>query len=329
LVQPLQDRGYRVVYLTDHADRASKRYPDWNAYAAYVTAATAGNPAIRFYPGNEFTVADGAGKAQGDVVAYGISSYRGLENLQHSPQAGIDGVLRNNPGGPSSASIAHPYRIPKWADWSVTRYRGYELMSGRAMIGFCDSAPAPDRWRVELQEQTTTAWFASARAGSDWHQTIFDVEHPGYVTWLNTGGWDAKAAVDDAIYAGRTVASRKGSLGYMTLVSATGAAGVGDRLTGVPAGSPVEIEITFKPIASARYFVEVCTDDKARRVFASGAVWCEARQSYILRGTFAAAGGSHYYYLFIHTSGDRSEDEYVYSSPIFVCSAGGRQEIGR
>lgn len=318
LVRPLRNLGFRIVYFTDHVDRAAKRFRAWEDYAAYITGATAAERDIRFYPGNEFTVVDDAGRPQGDMVAYGIAGYCGLENRRHSPQEAIDDVLANNPSGPSSPTIPHPFGAPAWADWDVARYRGYEVMGGCDRAVYSDCGPAPDRWRAELLKQTETAWFASARAGGDWHQSILDPDHPGYVTWINTGRWFSKPDVDAALYGGRTVASRKGSLAYMSMACGTELAGIGGRLAGLPAGAPVHLRITFKPVASCSYSITVYRDDKAEAVFERGEAPYEALQTYVLTGSFAAAAGSHYYYLFVRSHGDVTGEEYVYASPVFV-----------
>lgn len=165
-----------------------------------------------------------------------------------------------------------------------------------------------------LSSTFSYGYFASARTGSDWHAKVGDPNHPGYVTWLRTSNWSTKSSVDSALYAGATVASRKGGLAYMSLTRGSTLGQVGDRLTGIPANATFQLQITFKPLESGTYTIKVYRNNKQEEVFtytasfSAGGTYNPAGSSYYFR----FPGGSNYYYLSI------SGPDYIYSSPIFV-----------
>jgi hypothetical protein len=255
---------------------------------------------------------------QEDLLAYGINSLVGLDNKTHRPQTGIDNVIGNNPAGPSSAAIAHPYSafVP-WRDWSVLRYRGLELMAA-GQGNFGDTTNPMTKWREELSRLLpntfAAGYFASARTGSDWHAEPVDKTHPGYVTWVGTSNWRGKSSVDNALHAGKTIASQKGGLAHMSLTRGSTVGQVGDRLAGIPANATFQLQITFKPVESGIYTIKVYRNNKQEEVFTytgsfnAGGTFNPAGNSYYFR----FPGGSNYYYLSI------SGPDFIYTSPIFV-----------
>lgn len=308
--------GYRILYITDHTDLIPEKAGSWANYSSTITSLS--DTSIALYPGAEFTIVDASYNPAGDILAYGINSLTGLTNKVYYAQTGINNVLSNNPSGPSSPSIAHPYGSPSWQDWTVTRYRGLELMSG-LQTNFSDTADPMTRWKSELSRLLNSTfsdpehYFASARAGSDWHASVLDPAHPGYVAWVRTGGqWSSKSAVDSALYSGYTIASRKGGLAYMTLTYSGVSHSVGERFTGVPVGSMLSLSIVFKPVESGTYSVYVRDDTGINRFSYTGS-FSGGGTYYPASGyNFTFDGGQHCYYLYL------AGPDYIYSSPIFV-----------
>jgi hypothetical protein len=308
----LQDMGYKIAYVTDHTDLIG----NWANYANSVGSASTSY--IKLYPGAEMTVRDFEDLYQeADLLAYGVNSLTGLDNGVYAPQVGVDNVLSNNTSGPSSPAIAHPCGLIDWPEspdnwWDVEGYRGWELMSG-TQASFSDTASPMVRWRGELDRLLSDTfaygYFASVRTGSDLHAGT----HRGYVTYIRTSNWTSKSSVDSTLYNGRTVASRKGGLAYMSLKYGATTKQVGERLTGVPANGTLYLNITFKPVESGTYTIKVYRDNKAAAVFTytgsyTGGSTYNPASSY----AFTFPGGSHYYYLYIYST------DYIYSSPIFV-----------
>jgi hypothetical protein len=314
IASTLQDMGYKIAYVTDHTDLIG----NWTNYASAIGAASTSY--IKLYPGAEMTVRDFQSlERMGDLLAYGVSSLTGLDNKLYLPQVGIDNILNSNPSGPSSPAIAHPSGVPAWPEptyyrWDVAKYRGWELMSG-TQVSFSDSASPMVRWRNELtrllSDTFTYGYFASARTGSDIHGT----SHPGYVTYIRTSSWTSKSSVDTTLYNGKTVASRKGGLAYMSLKFGATTKQVGERLTGVPANGVLYLNITFKPVESGSYTIKVYRDNKVQTVFSTAGSYAAGSTYYPASNyTFTFPGGSHYYYLYVYST------DYIYSSPIFVAS---------
>lgn len=307
-----KDMGYRIVYVTDHSDQILASAGSWRKYAEAISSQS--DSCVALYPGAEVTVGRWYGRdfrVEGDILAYGTSSLQGLDNRKHPAQTAIDNVLGNNPGGPSSPGVAHPTRYPQWTCREAVGFRGWEIMSG-IQANFSDTAFPMVRWRSELSRLLgvtfTDGQFPGVRTGSDWHgSTAFSA----FVTWIRTGDWGSKSAVDGALYHGRTVASRRGGLAYMSFTCRHLTAQVGDVLRGVPAGASVGVSVTLKPVEAGTYTVEVWEDDRARCVFTwAGA--CRAGKPYSLFGSFIFPGDRHYYYLYVHGP------DHIYSSPIFL-----------
>lgn len=315
--------GYRVAYITDHSDGIAA--DGWAAYASNVSGASI-TGVISLYPGAEVEVGtftyDEFGNpifhGAGHSLAYGVASLTGLTNRLYTPQGEIDQVLNNNTSGPSSPAIAHPYNLVyTWTDWTVLRYRGMELMAD-LQTNFADTASPMVKWRAELTRLLantfTYGYFASARTGGDFHGDVADTV-PTYVTWLRTGSWSSKSSVDSAIYNGRTVASRMGGLGYMTIGYNTTTKYVGDRLTGVPTGATLKLSIVFKPVQTGTYTIKVWRNNKQTEIFTYTAAYSGGYTYYPCTNyTFTFPGGSNYYSLYI------SGPDYIYASPIFVKS---------
>ena len=309
-----RDMGYKIAYITDHTDLIG----NWVNYCDSITSSSTAY--IKLYPGAEMTVRDYCDMEQmGDLLAYGVSSLTGLENKQYFPQDGVDNVLDNNPSGPSSSAIAHPCGLPGWplspdAYWDVEGYRGWELMAG-TQTSFSASAQPMVWWRDELtrllSDTFANGYFASARTGSDLHGS----SHPGYVTYIRTSNWTSKSSVDSTLYNGKTVASRKGGLAYMSLKFGVTTKQVGERLTGVPVNGVLYLNITLKPVVSGSYTTKVYRDDNAEAVFSTTGSYTAGGTYYPASNyTFTFPGGSHYYYLYVYST------DYIYSSPIFVKS---------
>lgn len=315
----LRDSGYKIGYITDHSDGVAAK--GWSAYTAAANSASIAG-VLKLYPGVEITVGTGYPfVANGDVLAYGVSSLVGLENQIYAPQTEIDNVLNNNTAGPSSPGIAHPTGSPNWGDWTVLRYRGFELMSGALQASFADTASPMVRWRSELTRLLantfTYGYFASARTGSDYHAEFLE-PHRGYVTWIRTANWGIKGSVDSALSDGQTVASQKDSLAYMRMDYGATIAQVGGKLTGVPLNSTLQVRVAIKPIETGTYTIRIYRDNNAQLIYTStqsytaGNTYNPFAPSTYLNYTFP--GGSHYYFLYI------SGPDYIYTSPIFVKS---------
>ncbi len=307
-----QAAGYRIAYVTDHTDGIAVK--TWTEYSKDVKAATKAG-IISLYPGAEVTVGtwtfDELGNpiftSAGDCLAYGVASLTGLTNKYYTPQGEIDQVLANNPSGPSSPAIAHPYNFfYPWTDWTVVRYRGMELMAS-GQTNFADTASPMVKWRAELTRLLTNTftygYFASARTGGDFHGTATDTI-PTYVTWLRTSSWSTQSSVDSAIYNGRTVASRYGGLGYMTISYNTTTGYVGDRLTGIPTNATLKLSIVFKPVQTGTYTIKVWRNNKQTEVFSySGSYTGGSTYNPCTNYSFIFPGGSNYYYLYISGPG--------------------------
>jgi hypothetical protein len=310
-----KNKGYKILYMTDHSNMLQKK--GWSNYTKAVFEATPDDSkGIKLYSGTELTVKyknpDNEDVQYGDLLAYGIKDLTGLENKVHTPQIGINNILANNPGV-SSPAIAHPYRITfSRLDWLVSKYRGFEVISG-IQANFSDSASPVIKWRSELTRLLSDTfkhgYFASARTAGDYHargETVKD-----YVTYLGTTSWSKKSSVDLSLYNGKTIASRYGSLGYFELTHDRTTIEIGDRLTGVAAGETLILDLTFKPIKTGEYVITIYQDDKQEKVYATSKSYT-AGDIFTSRTESTFPGGQHYYFLYV------SGSDYVYSSPIFV-----------
>lgn len=337
VVKMLAARGYRIVYFTDHTDLMAKRWAEYKKACYRASALRRPGGDIVALPGAEFStgrmrsissVSDPGQEAgfrawekQGDLLAYGIKDVQGLENDTFSPQEGIDNINLNLPGV-SSAAIAHPYGDPAWKDWKVVGYRGVEIMSGVLQRDFGLNSRPVRRWRLEISRQLKDSigqgYIPSPRAGSDYHGRWFDPGHAGYVTYIYLGPeweglpyWRRKASVDSALRQGKTVASYKGSLAFLTVNGQV----PGTVLLGIDPKTPLALEIQIVAALKGRFVLEVYQD--WRLLFR----WCtclSAGASYHRSREWHYPGGDHYYWL------AASGDDYVYSSPIYASSSAAR-----
>ncbi|MHB1420076.1 MAG: PHP domain-containing protein [Bacillota bacterium] len=319
-----KNMGYKAIYITDHLDKL----PDWTIYRKSIADA-ANQSGISVFPGTEIAV--GVSKEKGHLLAYGIVNLTGLENQPHEPQQCINNVLRNS--GQSSSAIAHPDSMPSWTDWTVTKYSGFELMSGKLQIFFDEKTRPVVRWRSELMrllsETFGQIWRPSARAGDDWHSgQWYDPNPVGYVTYLMTSGSTNKSAIDSALLRGKSVASKHGSLAYFRFKWKGKTVSTGEALKGVPAGSIINTDITFKPLISGKYTINIYRDDLIKfnstpkssllcRWISRGVVYKRSgiynnKSTYNFSANIFAPFGRHYYYLYI------SGEDHIYSTPIFL-----------
>jgi hypothetical protein len=316
----IRTMGYQVLYFTDHCDLT---YGDWVPYSSELAALCDSN--IKLYPGAEMTVVetvldpDGEWRTytRGDLLAHGIKDLTDILNRYWNPQTGINKINSNDPGK-SSASIAHPYGNPSWTGGEVNNYRGYEIMSG-LQLSFDENCNPVTKWKSELTRTMSSAFsgtgFPSPRTGSDWHQSIVDPVHPGYVTWIGTSQWGNKTEVDRALYNGYTIASRKGGLGYFTLSNGSTSKSVGQTWSGVPTGSTLTINVTFKPAEAGTYSIKVYQYNSATNTTStafSHTAPFSAGGTHQFSKDVSFPGSSNYYYLYI------SGPDYIYSSPIYV-----------
>ncbi|MCR4432232.1 MAG: hypothetical protein NUV45_14605 [Tepidanaerobacteraceae bacterium] len=308
-----KNKGYKILYMTDHIDNANSSAERWNEYQK---VSELSDSSIAIYPGTEMTVnyrRKSGELIHSDILAYGIKGPEGLKNRVYDTQKGIDNILANNPGI-SSPAIAHPfYFITPWEDWNSKRYRGFEIMSG-FQCSFSDEANPMVRWRKELSrlldETFASGCFASARAGGDYHGFPLRMAID-FVTYIGTSKWNNKYSVDDALYKGRTVASRYGGLAYFTLTHGKTKKEVGDIFTGVARGAAINFAIAFKPVKSGEYFIGLYRDDRAELVYSASSS-CSAGTAYDMKGSFQFPGGKHFYWLYV------SGPDYIYSSPVFI-----------
>lgn len=306
----LTSQGFKIAYFTDHVDKVVGGV-GWNQYCTDISALS--DSSFAAFAGLEETLLNDAG----DLLCYGISSTVGIQNKTYGAVEAITNVYRNNPSGYSSPAIAHPYGIPSWQDWTCQPYSGYELISGSLQI-YYDAATAPaTRWVSELRRvysyisDYSKPPFPSARTGSDWHEHAWEPAHPSYVTWINTSNWQSKVSVDNALCAGKTVASAFGSLAYFTLSYSGRTAAIGDILSKVPASSSVSAAITIKPIANGQYTIQIRKDDNTTPLYNS-TMQLLANSTTTLLPTFTSESGTHSYFVYI------SGADWVYTSPIFI-----------
>lgn len=325
VVKLLAARGYRIAYFTDHTDLMGPRWAEYKQACYRASSGRSSGSDIIALPGAEFSTGRSEGsqawEKQGDLLAYGIKDVKGLDNNTFSPQQGIDHVNSNCPGL-SSAAIAHPYGDPAWKDWNAVGYRGIEIMSGVLQRDFGLEARPVRRWRLEVTRQLKDSiWrggIPSPRAGSDYHGRWFDPWHAGYVTYLYLGPeWEGlpylrrQAAVNSALYQGRTVASRHGSLAFLTINGQV----PGAILLGVERKTPLALEIHLQAALKGQFRLRVYQDWRLKfwwRAYLNAGAGCHQRREWRF------PGGDHYYWLAV------SGDDFVYSAPIYVSSSAAR-----
>lgn len=313
LMQIYKNKGYKVLYITDHTDSILNIEGGWDTYK---NIANLSNENIAVYPGTEMTVYHKNKKGRkvySDILAYGICDLKDMKNNIYTTQEGIENILKNNPGL-SSCAIAHPYHILyPWKDWSVKRYGGIELIAGY-QTNFFKSQNLMTRWQNEVKrllgETFKYGYFPSVRAGGDYHcrpiKMMFD-----FVTYIKTPRWDKKYCVDRTIYLGKTVASYYGGLTYFKLKFGNLKAEVGDIIRDVPKGSLLRFIIVFKPIKTGKYIISLNCGSKAKPIYHIRDYFIQGK-TYLLDGYFKFPGKKQFYYLYINGK------DIIITSPIFM-----------
>lgn len=137
------------------------------------------------------------------------------QNKYYTPQNLINAINSHN-SPYSYAVIAHPYRGVKWQNWSVTGFRAMELLSYERTA----SSSTISKWvsilKANLSNTITGKGFVVGVGNSDHHfWQLIDYGR----TWIYTTNYSPtnRAAVWDAIKAGRASATGDGNLGLFTI----------------------------------------------------------------------------------------------------------------
>lgn len=313
LMQIYKNKGYKVLYITDHTDSILNIEGGWDTYK---NIANLSNENIAVYPGTEMTVYHKNRKGQkvySDILAYGICDLKDIKNNIYTTQKGIENILKNNPGL-SSCAIAHPYHIfYPWKDWNVKRYGGIELIAGY-QTNFLKSQDLITRWQNEikrlLRETFKYGYFPSVRAGGDYHcrpiNMMFD-----FVTYIKTPRWDEKYYVDRMLYLGKTIVSYYGGLAYFKLKFENLKAEVGDIIRDVPKGSLLHFIIVFKPIKTGKYTISLNCGSKIKLLYYTRDYFIQGK-TYILDGYFKFPGKKQFYFLYIKGR------DCIITSPVYI-----------
>lgn len=312
-----EPKGYKILYITDHVNSVQER-TTWGEYSQEISDYSTSS--IGLCPGTEVTTNTWdpieARYVPTDITAYGIKNLNGIVNYGYALQQQI-GYVNSNNSRVSSSSIAHPYGLTAWLSENIYPYdySGFELM-GALQVSYGDTASPMVRWRSELLRLKLNTfdsgtYMASARAGGDWHAKFYEPSPPDYVTFVRTPYWYDKPSVDSALRNGRTVASAFGGLAYMTIRNGANTYYVGDKISGVATGANLNFGITFRPVISGNYAIQIYRDNKAQ-LLQSYSVYLTAGVPYTPSFQHSFPGSSHYY--FVQVSGE----DYVYASPIFI-----------
>jgi hypothetical protein len=180
-------------------------------------------------------------------------------NMTFSPQGLIDEV--NNHDYPNSfAILAHPYGSPKWPDWSVSRFRGMELMSNEHTA----KAKTINKWFEQLRNGMADTFegkgFVVGLANTDAHNSM-DPGDAGF-TWLHIGNYSNsnRGAVWNAIKKGRASASGMKDLGVFSINGAL----QGSVVKVVESGT-LDFKLIQQPV-SGRKCTEITIRDKDNKV---------------------------------------------------------------
>ncbi len=311
----MQERGYRFIYLSDGHHTKKLLDDDWQEYSREVLKNS--GEKISLFPGVE-TAAGTPGDEKGHLLVFGTNrSIAGLEENSRGPQEMVDAARGKEPSAPSFPAISHPLGIYRWKDFSVFGHRGMEVMSGPVQLSFGLAGGPSWLWRKEILRHQDRALargdFPSPLTGTDWHGYWFEPLR-GYVTWTRlTANWDEldypgrKKAVDQSLFAGRVVASRRGSLGFFRLEGRE----VGSLLRKVPAGARLSLQVEFQPASRGPTHVYVMRGNLEEILFRRGGFFLPGQ---ILRwqDTLTFPGGRQFYWLYAAGA------DYLYSSPVFV-----------
>ena len=277
-------------------------------------------------------------------------------DLSHGPQFVIDMLNENSqPVHRSSASIAHPSSLfydwpwlghvidpatglPNAANRITHRYRGMELMSG-AQTNFSLTSPPMRKWRAENRWLVhsaagrpvfTQGWFPSVRTGSDLDpfnssKYYTHVLLPVTDAWWNSNAtpWhERRRVVGNAVRAGRTIASLRGSLGFVAINGVR----PGAIRTGQAVNSILNMELHLTPSVNGTAQVRLFQGDRAdgnmsllpTPIFSEDiSVTAGTQVTRTFTRTFP--GGDQYYWLFVDIVGAGTNDV-IYTTPIFISS---------
>jgi hypothetical protein len=309
-----------------------------NTWSCYVTNTQRVSvpTGISFFPGMELSAAavrppDGvrAADGEGHALGYGITSFpmrrwcpQQLSELQvfdltHGPQAVIDELNENTntaqPVHRSLASIAHPASNWTWPldrfryDWPwlghlnpndltrvTTHFRGMELMSG-AQTNFSLTS-----YYTHILLHVTDAWWNSN--ATPWHER--------------------RRVVDNALRAGRTIASLCGSFGFVAINGVR----PGAIRTGQAVNSVLNMELHLTPSVNGTAQVRLFQGDRADGNMSLAPTPIFSENIPVTAGTMVTRtftrtfpGGDQYYWLFVDIAGTGTNDV-IYTTPIFISS---------
>ncbi|MGQ9533165.1 MAG: hypothetical protein ACUVTQ_10270 [Desulfotomaculales bacterium] len=303
---------YEFMYLTEHSDLITGEFQDY-----YNDCINNSDSSFSFFPGVEVTA--GQVIAMGDALGYGVCDLVGLENMTYSCQELIDNINNNYPGR-SSSGIAHPYGSPRWGDWNVVRYFGYELMSGlQSNFGYYSQEIS--KWREELvrclNDTFNYGYRPSARTGMDYHTGPLYVCYHTWVylpsDWKSRTYDSRKYYLDQALRQGKTSVSKRGSLAVFSVNNYP----IGTVLKNVSSGTNLHFYIWFCPTISGTYRLKLVRDDgnENSEIIDLGSYYLNALQPIVIERDLSSTEGRHCYWLYAEGSYD-----WAYTSPIYVSS---------
>lgn len=336
----LSGKGYNIVYMADHAGKNQSEYlhrstclcGNWitppcsanSTWSCYNTnCQRVSTSSISFLPGGEIST-----NLDEHSLGYGMNTLT-MYDLQHPAQTVINNINANAPSNPSSAGIAHPVLTGGnpyfWQSWTVTSYRGFELISGDSGHIAIDS-PTHPRWRSELDrlisQSLNGGGFPSVRTGSDFH--FPSLPYKQYYTYLllpsnwTDLSWNQKKSwVDFSLHRGRTVASYRGSLG----VFAINGQAIGSVLRGVSAGTNLNFTGALHATIGGDYHLYIFRGNLLEQVYYEKRN-LTAGSSYEFSFSRTFTGGNQYYWLYVvGPPGVLEAQDYITSSPIFITSS--------
>ena len=218
-VSKMKNAGFKWIIVTDHEDEIRKN-GGWQPYVSDCNSAQS-SYGIVVAPGAEIgcvqTQGDPNSTELGHALGYRLkeSATSIPQNKYYTPQNLINAINSHN-SPYSYAVIAHPYRAVKWQDWSVTGFRAMELLSYERTA----SSSTISKWvsilKANLPNTIAGKGFVVGVGNSDHHRSwLIDYGR----TWIYTTSYSPtnRAAVWDAIKAGRASATGDGNLGLFTI----------------------------------------------------------------------------------------------------------------
>ncbi len=345
----MRGRGYNFVYMADHVGyRPPSPHPQhlhrtvnlcpigagfpppcnaartWDCYVTNTQRVTL--PEIAFFPGVEINLAHTTlsnTAPEGHALIYGLTSLvRSDGTLLFCGEITAANLLTLRPTG-SSLGIAHPANTGAGMQW---------VMSSRGYYGAEVMAPGPfdelGWWRDRaftpeaLADAVAGRPVLSVRTGSDFHRPITGlpfyqaytfVHIPITLTQWQSETWSQRRArVDAALRAGRTVASRHGSLARLTVNSNL----PGSVIRNIPANSALTFNVQLRPFRTNPYRIRIFQN--------SGTVvvdhWVNGVANHLISINFSGTfpGTTHGYWLMVEEGNFGSE--IIYSTPAIVTS---------